>query len=399
MNLVNLLRHISLKHVRLQKAQLLIAVAGIGLGVAAMVAIDIVNKSVLRSFAESINQITGRAALEISGAESGFPEAMLERVQAVTGVEYAVPVIQISANFAGGSERALMILGVDVLQDHQIRNYSLTGAAADIPDPLLFLAKKDSLLLTRAMAVQEKITIDQEIELQTVEGIKTFKVRGLLNPEGPARVAGGDIAIMDVYAAQLAFGKEGRIDRIDVSFLPGEKLDTMMARIKQVLPAGYTVDTPAGRTRQVEILLERFQKNMAFTSTMVMLVGMYLIYNIISISVVQRRREIGILRALGARRSEIVALFFAETCVVAALGSLLGIGLGLVFAKLTVGFVAQFITDFYLKTTVTSLVFSWGPVFSGCGPRYPRQPACRRRSGACQRPLGPGGNSPPPGLR
>jgi putative ABC transport system permease protein len=360
MNLINLLRHISLKHVRLQKAQLVIAVTGIGLGVAAMVAIDIVNVSVLRSFAESIDQITGRAALEISGAESGFPEALLERVQEVPGIEYAVPVIETNANLADGSKRAVMILGVDVLQDHQIRNYSLTDEAADIPDPLLFLAKKDSILLSKTMAKQEKIAIDQEIRLQTVQGLKTFKVRGLLNPEGPARVAGGDIAIMDVYAAQLAFGKEGRIDRIDVSFLPGEKLDTMKARIQQVLPAGYTVDTPAGRTRQVEILLERFQKNMAFTSTMVMFVGMYLIYNIISISVVQRRKEIGILRAIGARRSEIITLFFAETCVVAALGSLLGIGLGLAFAKLTVGFVAQYITDVYLQTSVTSLTFTSG---------------------------------------
>lgn len=363
MNLVNLLRHVSLKHIRLQKTQLLIAVAGICLGVAAMVSIDIVNTSVLRSFSESIDHITGRAALEITGAESGFPETMLERVQAVAGIEYAVPVIETNANLAGGSERALMILGVDVLQDHQIRNYSLTDDSADIPDPLLFLAKKDSILLSRTMADQEKIAIDQEIQLQTVQGIKTFKVRGLLNPEGPARVAGGDIAVMDVYAAQLAFGKEGRIDRIDVSFLPGEKLDTMKTRIQQVLPAGYTVDTPAGRTRQVEILLERFQKNMAFISSMVMFVGMYLIYNALSISVVQRRKEIGILRALGARRREIVTLFLAETCVIAAFGSLLGIGLGLVFAKLTVGFVAQYITDVYLKTSVTSLTFSSGMLY------------------------------------
>ena len=227
MNLFNLLRHISLKHIRLQKTQLCIAISGICLGVAAMAAIDIINVSVLRSFAESIDHISGKAALEISGAETGLPEEMLEQVQKVAGVEYAVPVIEANANLSGGSERAFMILGVDVLQDHKIRSYSLTDDAADIPDPLLFLAKKDSILLSRTMAREENIAIDQEIRVQTVQGIKTFKVRGLLNPEGPARVAGGDIAIMDVYAAQMAFGKEGRIDRIDVSFLPGENLDIM----------------------------------------------------------------------------------------------------------------------------------------------------------------------------
>ena len=155
------------------------AVSGICLGVAVMVSIDIVNRSVLRSFEDSINQITGRAALQITGADSGFPEEMLERVQGVSGVEYAVAAIETNANFSGGKERSLMILGIDVLQDHKIRDYSVTDESAEIPDPLLFLAKRDSILLTRSMAEQEGIKIDDEVKIQTVAGIKTFKVRGL----------------------------------------------------------------------------------------------------------------------------------------------------------------------------------------------------------------------------
>lgn len=359
MKYINLFRHISLKHVRLQKTQFVMAICGICLGVATMVAIDLVNRSVLHSFEESINNVTGRAALQITGAESGFPEQLLERVQQVPGVEYAVPVIEAAANFSGGRERSLMILGVDVLQDYQIRNYSLRDESADIPDPLLFLAKRDSILLTRAMAEQEGIKLDQEITLQTVAGFKIFKVRGLLNPDGPARVAGGDIAIMDINAAQLAFGKEGRLDRIDVSFLPGEKLDTMKRRLQAVLPAGYSVDTPAGRTRQVEILLGRFRKSMGLVGFMALFVGMYLIYNAVSIAVVQRRREIGILRALGAGKAQIAGLFLTETLVLAVIASLLGVGLGLLFAKASVGVVAQSVTDMYLKTSVTDLAFSW----------------------------------------
>ncbi|MFA4915521.1 MAG: FtsX-like permease family protein [Syntrophales bacterium] len=365
MNLGNLLRYISLKHVKLQKVQLLMAISGICLGVAAMVSIDIVNRSVLHSFEDSINHITGRAALQVTGAESGFPEAMLEQVQNVPGVEYAVPVIETNANLSGGSERSLMILGVDVLQDNQIRDYDITDESADIPDPLLFLAKRDSILITRTMAEREGMKIDQEIKVQTVAGIKTFKVRGLLNPEGPAKVAGGDIAIMDVYAAQMAFGKEGRIDRIDISFLPGEKLDVMKERIQDVFPKGYSVDTPAARTRQVEMLLNRFRKSIGLISLMAVFVGMYLIYNAVSISVVQRRKEIGILRALGARRGEVVGLFLGETIAISILGSLMGVVLGLVFAKLTIGVVAQSVTEMFLKTSVNGLAFSWKDVVQG----------------------------------
>jgi len=363
MTILNLLRHISLKHAKLQKAQLIMAVAGICLGVAAMVSIDLVNRSVLRSFEESINQVTGRAVLQITGADSGFPEEMLDRVQAVPGVEYAVPVIETNANFSGGKERSLMILGIDVLQDHKIRDYSITDDSAEIPDPLLFLAKRDSILFTRTMAAAEGIKLEDDVRVQTVAGIKTFKVRGLLNPEGPARVAGGDIAIMDVYAAQIAFGKEGRIDRIDVTFLAGETFDTMQERIAKALPEGYSIDTPAGRTKQVEVLLGRFRNSMDLIGGMALFVGMYLIYNTVAIAVVQRKKEIGILRAIGASRAQVAGLFLAETLVVSAVASLLGAGLGLVFAKSAVGLVAQSVTDMYVKAAVAEIALSWPTMF------------------------------------
>src|SRR5450759_3525364 len=123
MNFFNLFKHISLKRVRLQKVHTLMTVAGICLGVAAIVSIGIVNKSVMRSFEDSINRVTGRAALQVTGAASGFPEDLIERVQKVPGVEYAVPVIDTQGILVGAKEKTLMILGVDVLQDSNIRDY------------------------------------------------------------------------------------------------------------------------------------------------------------------------------------------------------------------------------------------------------------------------------------
>ncbi len=366
MNLTNLLHRVSLKHLKHQKARTLIAVFGIALGVATMVAIDIVNTSVLRSFEESINNVTGKAVLQVTGAESGFPEAMLERVQKVPGVEFALPVIQTNAMFSDGSKQSFMILGVDALQDHQIRSYKLSDESADIPDPLLFLVKPDSLLLTKKMAERESIKIDQKVRVQTVQGFKTLTVRGLLDPEGPAKAADGDIAIMDVYATQIAFGKEGRIDRIDVSILPGETLDGMKEKISAALPTGYVVDTPRERSRQVELTLARFRKSMSVIGVMSLLVGMYLIYNAVSISVVHRRKETGILRALGCTQGQVLRLFLFETIALSGIGSLAGARLGIVFAKLTVGIVAQSVTDLYLKASVSELTMSHSSLIIDC---------------------------------
>lgn len=365
MNLLNLFKHISIRRIRLQKVNALMTVSGICLGVAAVVSINIVNKSVLRSFEDSINRVTGRAVLQVTGPASGFPENLLERVQDVPGVEYAVPVIDTQGILAGAAEQTLMILGVDVLQDGNIRDYSLSGESADIPDPLLFLARPDSILLTRELAEREDIAIDESIRVQTVQGIRTFRVRGLLDPEGPAKIMGGNIAVMDYPAAQMAFGKEGRIDRIDVSLLRGEDLETVRERIRKAVPAGYGVVTPEGRTRQVEFLISRFQQNINLISFIAVFVGMYLIYNAVSISVIQRRREIGILRALGTTRRQVISLFLSETAVLAIVGSALGAGLGIFFARSAVGAVAQSVSEMYLRTSVTEITISWPGLAAG----------------------------------
>lgn len=365
MNLANLFLHISAKRVRLQVVHTVMTVVGICLGVAAIVSIGIVNKSVIHSFEDSINRVTGRAALQITGAAAGFPEGLLERVQSVPGVEYAVPVIDTQGILYGARENTLMILGVDVLQDSNVRDYKLSDESADIPDPLLFLARPDSILVTRALAEREGVKIDQKIRVETVNGIQTFRVRGMLDPEGPAKTMGGNIAIMDLPAAQMAFGKDGLIDRIDVTMIHGADLETVRSRIQQAIPEGYSVDTPAGRTKQVEMLISHFQKNINLISFIAVFVGMYLIYNAVSISVVQRRKEIGILRALGATRRQIIALFLGETFVIAIVGSALGAAVGVLFARSAIGAVGQTVSELYMRTSISEISFTWADPMIG----------------------------------
>ena len=108
------------------------------------------------------------------------------------------------------------------------------------PIPLMFLAKPDSILVSRGMAGLNNIGMDKTMEIETVHGIRSLTVRGFLEPVGPAKTMSDSLAVMDIYAAQMAFGKEGRIDRIDVSILRGEEMNAVRKRIQAVLPEGYT---------------------------------------------------------------------------------------------------------------------------------------------------------------
>ncbi len=358
MNLWNLLRYISIQHLRLRKAQAFMVVAGICLGVTAIVSIGVVTRSILLSINDSFDRVTGKAQIQITGAQSGFPESLVEKVQKVPGVEYAVPVIEADGMLTSGKERSLMILGVDVLVDAQMREYDMTGDSADIPDPLLFLARPDSIVITRTMADREGFTLGMKIDVQTVDGIRTFEIRGILNPEGPAKAMGGNLAVMDIYAAQMAFGKTGRVDRIDVSLRRGEDLETVRHSIAAALPKGYMVDTPSGRSKQVAEMLAHFRDSLNTISFLAIFVGMYLIYNAVSISVVHRRREIGILRSLGAKRKDIILLFLGETLVLAVIASALGVAGGLLLAHSLINAFGNIISDVYMRT-VAQVHITW----------------------------------------
>ena len=360
MNLFNLLRHISLKSIRWQKARLIMSFVGICLGVTTLVAMDIVIRSVRHSYEDSINHVAGRTALEISIGESGFAEQFLKRVQKAPGIAHAAPVIEAQARLSTKSARTLTILGVDVHQDQQIRDYRISGQSTDMRNPLMLLTEPNTILITQALAKREGIKKDQDLYLETIYGMKTFKVGGLLDPVGPAKAAGGDMAVMDVHTAQMAFGKNGRIDRIDLILLPGQTRDAARNRLRQILPEGYQVEPPAFRTGQIVDLLKIFRLNYYSMGFFALVVGLYLIFNSVYVSVVQRRKEVGILRAQGTTRGQIIWLFLSETLVLSFLASLLGLILGIVFAKLTVDLVQ--IEDMsglhFMKTSLDGLLIN-----------------------------------------
>lgn len=360
MNLFNLLRHISLKSIRLQKARLIMSFFGICLGVAALVSTDIVIRSVSHSYEDSINQAAGRTALEISIGESGFPEQFLERVQKVPGIAYAVPVIEAQARLSSQSARTLMILGVDVHQDKQIRDYRISGQLTDIRNPLMLLTEPNSILITQALAKREGIKKDQNLRLETIQGMKTFKVSGLLNPVGPAKAAGGDMAVMDLHTAQMAFGKKGRIDRIDLILRPGQTGDSIKNRLRQILPEGYRVAPPTFRAGQIVDSLKIFHLSYYSMGFFALVVSLYLIFNSAYVAVVQRRKEVGILRAHGTTRWQIIGLFLSETLVISFLASLLGLVLGIFFAKFALDLVRieDMIGIHFAKTSIEGLLIN-----------------------------------------
>ncbi len=343
-----LLRLISWQYVRKHKLRWLLTLAGIIIGVAVFVGMHTANQSVLAAFQETINRIAGSTQLQVTAGEAGFPEEALEIAQNSPDVRVAVPVIEASVNSGLKGQGNLLLLGVDMTGDRSLRDYDLENQDDDaIEDPLVFLAQPDSLLITRSFATATGLKFGAKFPMETMAGKREFTVRGIMKSGGLASAFGGNLAVMDIYAAQKMLGRGRRFDRIDIAVKEGVRVEEAQPRLQAALGAGYLVESPGARGQQFESTAQIYSLVSSVTSMFALFVGMFLIYNTFEIAVTQRRNEIGILRALGATRKQIRVLFLGESVVAGLAGSVLGIFFGLLMARGIAAYVGAMLSEVY----------------------------------------------------
>ena len=343
-----LLRLISWPYFRKHVLRTMLTIAGIVLGVAVFVGMHTANQSVLFAFSRTVDRIAGKTELQVTAGETGFDEEVLERVQAASTVRVAVPVIEAVVDTKIAGEGSLLILGVDMTGDRSLRDYDLeSGDEAVIDDPLVFLAQPDSIIVTMEFAGKNGLTAGSRLALGTIEGEKQFTVRGVMKSSGLTSAFGGHLAIMDIYAAQKMFGRGRMFDRIDLAVKEGRTIAEAQAELRATLGPGFEVDPPSSRGQQFEAMLAAYSMMMGVSSLFALFIGMFIIYNAFAIAVTQRRSEIGILRALGATRTQFRWLFLGESAVTGVIGSIGGVVLGLLIARGIAASIGALINDVY----------------------------------------------------
>lgn len=336
----------------------LLSIAGVALGVLASVAIGTANIQVLRSFEQAVTTVAGPATLEIAGRDLGVDESVITAVRAVEGVVSAAPVIEEAVVVAQGEQRgqALQILGLDLLAEVGTRGFQVSQA--DVEVEMEVLLAPDALYLGRQVAADWNLGVGSTVEVAAGGRLVRLRVVGLIHHEAARSSLWDRLAIMDIAAAQLLFHSIGRLDRIELVTQPGRPLDDIVASVRTVLPPHLVVQRPAQRTKQVENMVRAFQLNLTVLSWVGLLVGMFLIYNTMAFAVAQRRREIGIYRALGMTERQVAVLFLLEAGLLGLLGGLLG-GLGGVWlARGLVSLVSRTISDLYAPVASGGLILS-----------------------------------------
>jgi len=317
---------------RTHRLRVVMTTLGIALGVAVFFAVRTANTALLDSLALTVERLAGKSTLEVTAGETGFPEEVLETVRATPGVELAEPVIEVIVHTAFEDEGNLLILGVDTTGDQQLRQYEFDRSQSEIADPLTYLAQPNSILLSKSFAERHGLRIGDRLPIFTAQGRKDFTVQGIFKPVGVGEVFGGNIAVMDVYSAQVVFNRGPNFDRIDLTNSSAISVDDLQQRLRARLPAGLEAVRPQMRGQALENAVTAMRLGMLITSFIALLVGIYIIFNSFTIAVNQRWKEIGVLRAIGVERGNINRMFLGEALLMGVTGSVVGIAAGFYLA-------------------------------------------------------------------
>lgn len=307
-----------------------LTVLSIVIGVAAVVSVTITTTTTRSAYKEMFALVLGKASLVVDG-EGGisFDAELRDKVAAVPGVKAAVPVVRrYSVLYAGAQRIRLQVLGVDVARDGAVRDYAIT-AGRSLPSDTAY-AKE--LLLDDSFARRLKVTVGDEVKLLTKRGLKTVTIAGTLQPRGGAALQQAGLVLLPIDTTQSYFAAKGKIDSIQIVVDDQVEPDTVRTRIAPLLPSGVYVRPPAMHTQAMQETLYSSEKGLQMTTACTLLLAAFIILNTFLMNVSERRRQLSILRAIGATGRQVTRSVLRESLLLGSGGTLLGIGIGLVAA-------------------------------------------------------------------
>ncbi|MCW5876768.1 MAG: ABC transporter permease [Anaerolineales bacterium] len=330
--------------------QTLLMLLGITLGVAVAVSVDVANASAARAFDLSVDAVVGRSTHYLSAGPTGIPEEdyVELRLQGL-GLPMAPVLSQlVSSPELGGLP--LQLLGVDAFAEQPFREYLYNDQRLlDAAQIGAFYTIPGAVMLSSDLAAEYGLQTGDSIQLDVGGVLQPATIAGLLTPEDALnRRALEGLILADIATVQELSGRLGVLERIDLIVDD----EAALARLEAALPPGLQLQPAEGRSQAVEQMTAAFRTNLTALSLLGLVVGLFLIYNTMTFSVVQRRAVFGTLRALGVSSREIFILVLGEAMLVGLLGSALGILLGVALGRGAVEQVTQTINDVFFTLTV-----------------------------------------------
>ncbi|HEY4718586.1 MAG TPA: FtsX-like permease family protein [Anaerolineales bacterium] len=326
---------------------------GISLGVAVAVSVDVANASAARAFDLSVEAVVGRSTHYISAGPNGIPEEHYAELRRAGLQLPMAPILSLYVSSPDLGGVPLQLLGVDPFAEEPFRDYLFSEESqSQVSQIAAFYSVPGALLISTDLAEAYGLTPGDPVQLTITGKAVQGLIAGLMEPrDALSRRALEYLVLADLSTVQEISGRLGVIERIDL-ILPEEGRDAALQRLESKLPAGLQVLPTEGRNLAADQMTSAFRTNLAALSLLGLVVGLFLIYNTMTFSVVQRRQVFGTLRALGVSGREIFILVLGEALLVGIVGSVLGILLGVLLGRGAVDQVSQTINDVFFTLTV-----------------------------------------------
>jgi putative ABC transport system permease protein len=342
----------------------LLTLLGVAAGVGVYVGIDLAVQASVRSFTRTARAVAGPAQLRVHRVPLAMPESVLVALRPLEGRALFRPTLEAPARAGSPTGYPFTILGMDLIGDprfveaereenRRTERPRSSGLVAEDPRAnVRALFDEHSLwvplTLAHAIGARDSLTV--------VVGTHAYRFR--IHPirvTGPITSAAATVAFMDLAPFQERFRRVGEVDWVNVEPAPGVAIEPLREEIQRLLIASGTwsdvrVEPPEERALQIERMLASYRRNLRALSLISLVVGMLLAYNALLSSVLQRRSEIALLRALGASRGLVAVLLGAEGIIVGLLGGALGVLLGRALSEGALRLVSRTVSDLYARS-------------------------------------------------
>lgn len=344
---------LALRNMVARRSRTILTGIGIALGVAIVLAVNVTNATLLSSFDAVFDEAGGQADLTVidrARGGQGFDADILDRVSRGKDVVAAAPAVQaftlpaddvndwqasygVAGTLAAGSQ--LLLMGIDAQADASVRDLTLVTGCLLEPGE-----QRYSVVLVENYADDHDYTVGDKLPilLPGGQGIARLTIIGLIKRSGAGLINGGAVAFLPLPVAQELLDRRGRLDRIDV-VLADQIADssTALAEAKDQLAAVLGDDVriiyPGARGEELAKRMTSYRLGLDLLSLIAMFVGGFLIYNTFAMNVAERTRDIGLLRAIGMTRRQILTLVMIEAGILCLVSSIVGISMGLGMAQ------------------------------------------------------------------
>jgi putative ABC transport system permease protein len=344
--------------------QTFLSVVGIALGVAVVIAIDIANQSAFTAFNLSMESVSGKATHQIIGNPPGIPDSIFTKIRNNIGIRKSAPVIEKFVKYKGKQSRIFTLIGIDALYEEPFRNYTGKFSAINGFNLASFMTTKGGVVLSEGTAKNLGLKIGNSFNFEIDGKPKQAILIATIKPESKnQQKIIENIMITDISNAQEFVNYGNFITRIDL--IIDKDTSRTLAAINQQLPKSVRIQKSETRSETGRQMTESFRINLTAMSLLALIVGMFLIYNTMTFSVVQRQKLIGLQRSIGVTKKEIFTLIMLEALTVGIIGTILGIFAGIILGNGIINLVTKTINDMYFVLQVQKITISPESILKG----------------------------------